>query len=301
MIDVYPEPPVFSLGRRVKPVATVRLGGSCRFHTTDEGYRQALKNGLDSDPSVVQRLNALTGPVIVEGVRAGDTLEVSIEQIELGDVAFAVYVDRWGFSTFGMRGSWIEQFEVAEGNIRLNAERSIRVRPMIGCAGVAPSTNSLSALSPTSPHGGNMDLRQLEVGSRLLLPVAVDGALFALGDLHAAMGQGEPAGAGFECAGTVMVSLGVRPDIQIQTPRIETSNAVYFLGVDRHDLWAARRQAIATAWRFLTEECEVDRHLAFAILSGLLQVEFGGPAGANVLASFRRSDLEQAGVRNASA
>jgi amidase len=296
MIELFPNPPVFNLGKSMQPLATVKPGDQCIFHTSDEGYRLALADGLDADPSTIQRLNALTGPVFVEDAHAGEILEIVIEDIEVGDVAYAVYVDRWGIESFGMRGSWIHKFDIFNNQIVIDGNDVIQVRPMIGCAGVAPTSNSLSSLSPTSIHGGNMDVRQLEKGSHLLLPIAIDGALFALGDLHAAMGEGEAAGAGFECAGKVTVQFRIRTDLKLDGPRIETSDEIIFLGVDARELWTARHHAIRSAWKFLRDECRIEDKHAFAVVSGLLDLKFGGPAGANVLASFRRLDLDRAGV-----
>jgi amidase len=300
-IEVIPEPPVYNLSRRQRPLATVKPGDLVKFHTTDAGYREAIEHGLDADPQLLHRLNALTGPVAVEGAEPGDTLEVTIEKIELGDRAFVVYVDRWGRRTFGMESSWIREYGIVDNEIVLDDRARIPVRPMIGCAGVAPATNSLSSLSPTQAEGGNMDLRQLEPGRRLLLPVAVEGALFALGDLHAAMGQGEPAGAGFECAGTVSARFEVRKDLHLTSPRIETDSEIMFLGIDPGDLWIARQRAIESAWRFLLEECKVDRERSFTLVSGLLKLEFGGPAGGNVLAVFDLRELTRADVEIISA
>jgi amidase len=296
VIDIFPDPPVFNLGKRLPPLARVLSGTRVRFHTTDAGYQLALKQGFDADPQVIHRLNALTGPVFIEGAEPGDALVAHVEEIAVGNRAYVVYVDRWGHDTFGMNGSWIEAFPIVDDGIVLDETSAIPIKPMIGCAGLAPLTSSLSSLSPTAPEGGNMDLRQLEAGSRLLLPVKVDGGLFALGDLHATMGTGEPAGAGFECAGSVLVTFEVRKGIQLFGPRIETSRGVSFLGSDPHELYAAKQRAIQAAWRYLVDECEIEKRRAFAIISGLLNLEFGGPAGANVLASFDWAGLANAGV-----
>jgi amidase len=296
MIDVFPDPPVFNLGKRQRPLAHVAPGTRVRFHTTDAGYQLAMEQGMDADPQLIHRLNALTGPVFIEGSEPGDTLIALIEEIAVGDRSYAIYVDRWGHDMFGMSKSWIEAFPIVDGAILLDETSKIPVKPMVGCAGVAPVTTSLSSLSPTAPEGGNMDLRQLEAGSRLYLPVSVEGGLFALGDLHAAMGIGEPAGAGFECAGEVIVRFEVRKDIRLLGPRIETSNGISFLGTDPHELYAAKQCAIQAAWRYLIDECEIGERRAFALISGLLRLEFGGPAGANVLASFEWTDLASVGV-----
>jgi amidase len=296
VIDVFPNPPVFNLGRRQQPLVRVPPGTRVRFHTTDVGYQEALNQGLEADPQLIHRLNALTGPVFVEGAGPGDALVTYIERIEVGYRAYVVYVDRWGRQTFDRNGSWIEAFPIVDDVIVLDETSKIPVKPMVGCAGVAPRANSLSSLSPTTPEGGNMDLRQLQAGSRLVLPVAVEGGLFALGDLHAAMGAGEPAGAGFECAGSVSVKFEVRKNFQLLGPRIQTSNGISFLGTDPHELYAAKQRAIRAAWRYLLDECQIEERRAFALISGLLRLEFGGPAGANVLASFDWADLAGADV-----
>jgi amidase len=296
MIDVFPNPPVFNLGKRQLPLARVAPGTRVRFHTTDAGYQLAMEQGLDADPQLIHRLNALTGPVFIEGSEPGAALVAHIEEIAVGNRAYVVYVERWGHDTFGMSPSWIEAFPIVDDAILLDETSKIPVKPMVGCAGVAPVTNSLSSLSPTTPEGGNMDLRQLEAGSRLLVPVRVEGGLFALGDLHAAMGIGEPAGAGFECVGNAIVRFEVRRDIRLLGPRIETSTGISFLGADPHELCAAKQCAIQAAWRYLIDEHDIDERRAFALISGLLRVEFGGPAGANVLASFEWTDLASAGV-----
>jgi amidase len=296
VIEVFPEPPVFNLGKNQPPLAYVKTETRVRFHTTDAGYAEALERGLDADPNRIHRLNALTGPVFIEGAEPGDALVVQIDEIDVGSRAFVVYVDRWGRQTYGMNGSWIDEFPIVDGAIELDEVSKIPLRPMIGCAGVAPATNSLSSLSPTAREGGNMDLRQLEAGARLILPIAVVGGLFVLGDLHAAMGAGEPAGAGFECAGSVIVRFELRRGAQHSAPRVETSDAIIFLGSDPRELYVAKQSAIQAAWEFLVQECNLEQHRAFALVSGLLRLDFGGPAGANVLASFRLSDLAAAGA-----
>jgi amidase len=296
MIEIFPDPPVFNLGKHQRPLAHVAPDEPVRFHTTDEGYHEALLRGLDEDPRMLQRLNALTGPVYVDGALPGDALVVHIDQIVLAEFAYVVYIDRWERQTFGMSGSWIEAFPIRDGAVWLSSTSKVAVQPMIGCAGVAPAINSLSSLSPTAREGGNLDIRALGASTRLTLPVAVEGALFVLGDIHAAMGTGEPAGAGFECAGQVDVRFSLRKDLDVIEPRLETTDTLSFVGTDPHDLYAAKRNAIAAAWRFLIRERGLDERTAFALISGSLHLEFGGPAGANVLATFELAALTEAGV-----
>jgi amidase len=71
---------------------------------------------------------------------------------------------------------------------------------MIGCIGTAPSEAG-STFMPAYPFGGNMDLREMEPGTTVYLPVNVAGGLLSMGDLHAAMGSAEPTWVSLEAAG----------------------------------------------------------------------------------------------------
>jgi amidase len=96
---------------------------------------------------------------------------------------------------------------------------------MIGVIGVAPAGAPVSTAAPGA-HGGNMDTRLIGVGALLYLPIAHQGALFAAGDLHAAMGDGEICGTGVEVSGSITVRLDVRRDLRIEEPVLEGGDAV---------------------------------------------------------------------------
>ena len=100
-----------------------------------------------------------------------------------------------GLGPLGSRvqGVKAEQVSVSGGRVALGDGISVPLVPMIGCVGVASADGVASAMRPVYPTGGNLDLRDLSVGAVLSLPVQAPGALLSIGDLHAAMGQGEPA------------------------------------------------------------------------------------------------------------
>ncbi|MCK9906268.1 acetamidase/formamidase family protein, partial [Frankia sp. Cpl3] len=102
----------------------------------------------------------------------------------------------------------IQMVPVENGEALLSEQLRIPINPMIGVIGTAPATEGISCGTP-GDHGGNMDCKQIREGTTLFLPVNVPGALFALGDLHAAMADGEIAVCGVEIAGEVTVSLEV--------------------------------------------------------------------------------------------
>lgn len=89
----------------------------------------------------------------------------------------------------------------------------IPARPFCGVLGVAPGAPEPLPMIPPGSHGGNMDTKHLVAGSRLFLPVQVPGAMFSLGDGHAAQGDGEECGTAIETPVAVTVALRVH-----QTP-----------------------------------------------------------------------------------
>lgn len=152
----------------------------------------------------------VTGPIAVEGAQVGDLLAVEIISIDLA-------TQGWTMAMAG-RGLVGDQLTVGASRVLpvnddhalfLNQVR-VPLRPMIGCLGVTPVTGPLRAGWP-GEHGGNLDCTLLGAGATLYLPVLIPGAHLCLGDLHAAMGDGEVGVAGLEIAGTVTLKLNVIP------------------------------------------------------------------------------------------
>ena len=93
---------------------------------------------------------------------------------------------------------------------------------MIGVIGVAPAGDPVNCGTPGS-HGGNMDNTAIGAGATLYFPVAAEGALFGLGDMHAVMGDGEVSVSGAEVAGWATVTLTALPDLSVPDPLIQTA------------------------------------------------------------------------------
>jgi acetamidase/formamidase len=129
---------------------------------------------------------------------------------------------------------------------------------------------------PPSRWGGNIDTKHLRAGTTLYLPVGVEGALFSLGDTHAAQGDGEVCGTAIETAMDVTVRLSVRRDFQIDAPQYRVSEGM--LGAEQQsayhvctgvgpDLMEATRDAVRAAIRHLEEQRGLDRREAYALCS----------------------------------
>ena len=116
---------------------------------------------------------------------------------------------------------WATHYCKIQGNTLAWDERlNIPLRPMIGVIGVAPEGEPVNCGTPGS-HGGNMDNTAITTGATLYFPVAVDGALFGCGDMHAAMGDGEVSVSGAEVAGYATVTLTAMPELKLVNPLIE--------------------------------------------------------------------------------
>jgi acetamidase/formamidase len=138
--------------------------------------------------------------------------------------------------------------------------------------GVAPAGEGITEAMPPGNHGGNVDVRHLTAGSRLLLPVWVDGALFSVGDIHAAQGDGEVCVTAIECPGTVTLRFNLIKQVMLDAPRYFTShemnNERYFVttGISP-DLMGASKQAIRRMIDDLTKYAGLSREEAYIFCS----------------------------------
>jgi len=190
-----------------------------------------------------QRPNPMTGPFFVEGAEPGDALLVSIRDIRMTramgwtyDALSANVVDPNAVSRFAerQRTEWV--IDAAAGRARL-AEApeklrgwSVAVEPMIGCFGVAPDLGQAISTATSGRYGGNMDYRGFCAGVEVMFPVAVPGALFFLGDVHAQQCDGEIVGTGIETAAEVTFTARVLKGMRIGWPRGMNETEIFTIG-----------------------------------------------------------------------
>jgi len=169
-----------------------------------------------------ERINPATGPIYVKGAEPGDSLAVRIFRIEVGEQGSAlVFPGEYGFLKDDPMEPFTKIARVEDGQIVYRDGIHIPVRPMIGTFGVAPAGEPVSCLYP-GDHGANMDIKDVCAGHIVHLPVFVPGALLALGDAKAVIGDGESAGAGLEIDVTVTLQVEVVKGGGLPRPMIET-------------------------------------------------------------------------------
>ena len=161
-------------------------------------------------------LFGVTGPLHIFDATPGKTLRVEILRLRLtSQKGYSVLLPGRGCFGDEIRENYIQSVRIGEKEIRFSKSISFPLAPMVGRIGVAPRRGSLPSHLP-GPHGGNLDCKEIQAGATVYLPVFVDGGLLALGDIHAAMGDGECGLSGVETEGEVKIRCSVvdRPVIK---------------------------------------------------------------------------------------
>lgn len=209
----------------------------------------------------------LTGPVYVEGAEPGDTLEVRILSIDL-PIAYG-YNGCSGFLPENCRpgGTRIIPLNRKTMTGAFAPGIVIPLRPFFGSMGVAPPP-AAGRVSSTPPgtHAGNLDNRELVAGTTLFIPVHVAGALFEVGDGHAAQGDGEVDQTAIETSMRGRLQLIVHKGMALAWPRAETKTDYVSMGTDE-DLRTATKIAIQEMIDFLVATKGLDKHAAYQLTS----------------------------------
>lgn len=256
---------VYAMSPDNQPAVRVADGAQVEIETFDCFENQIQSALQDFGTLDWSHINPATGPVYVEGAEPGDLLVVHIQKIELAD--HGVMTTGPGLGVLGdeLDENTIRMIPVQDGKAHFSDTLELPLNPMIGVIGNAPKEGSVPCGTPGS-HGGNMDCKRITEGAYLILPVNVPGALFALGDLHAAMGDGEVAVCGIEIAGKVTVQLRVLKNKKWPVPMLVNDEHVMTIASEER-LDEAAVSAVKNMVHFLEDECGMDKAEATFLLS----------------------------------
>jgi acetamidase/formamidase len=244
--------------RDLPPILTVDPGDSLRFPTLDAGWHAAPENQFfdDLDPEL-DGGHALVGPIEVRGARAGGTLEVRIDAVDVGT---------WGI-TFGDGKGMLWTLDARAGTGFGPAGATVDLSPFLGVLGMPPPEPGVHSTAPPRRWGGNIDCKELIPGTTLFLPIPVDGAHFSAGDGHARQGDGEVSGTAIECPlERAELTLDLRGDRPLETPVAHTPEAWIAFGFDE-DLDEAAGIATEAMLDLMGRELNLDRSEALALAS----------------------------------
>ncbi len=263
------------------PAERVAPGSTIEFQCLDAAGGQLNADSTVADVVKLDfaKVNPVTGPIFVEGAEPGDALKVTIEMFKPSGFGWTANIPGFGLlaDDFKEPALNIWKYDAASLEPALFGKNArVPLKPFAGTIGNAPAEMGLHSVVPPRRVGGNLDIRDLAAGTTLYLPVEVAGALFSVGDTHAAQGDGEVCGTAIESPMNVVLKLDLVKDARLKTPRFTTSGPV-----TRHldtkgyevttgigpDLMAGAKEAVAQMVDLLSGRYKIDPVEAYMLAS----------------------------------
>ena len=213
---------IYKFTPKMRAVGKASPGDIIVFETMDCFGEQIRDEKVKLNEIDWGKVNPATGPVYIENAKPGDTLKVEILSIKVNNPAIMAVAPGAGVLGNLKYNSKVKVVNIEKDFVVFNGLK-VRMKPMIGVIGVAPREGEYPT-GTSDVHGGNMDIAELTVGTTIYFPVFVEGALLALGDLHAVQADGEICVTGAEASGEVVVRVNVIRGVQPRCPVLETSN-----------------------------------------------------------------------------
>ena len=263
------------------PRLTIESGDTVVFETRDaaDGYYSPTSTDADVLGRGPFRGHPLTGPVRVRGARPGDVLVVEVVDVKPA-APFGwtnVRPGRGLLPEEDFAKPYLAIWDLSDGShARLGQRIAVPMEPFPGVMGVALDEPGGHSTMPPRKNGGNMDIKQLIAGTVLYLPVWVDGALFSVGDAHAAQGDGEVCVTAVEMQAQVTLRFellsgrGLRePQLRTRGPLAPRANTGSYFATTAQgpDLFKASQQAIRYMIEHLGRERGLSREEAYVLCS----------------------------------
>ena len=255
----------------IPPVLTVPSGAVVEVFTREasDGQLEPTSTAEDVVGISFDPIHPLTGPVYVEGAEPGDVLAVTLHEVEVLEWGWTGIFPGFGFLADEFAEPYLRTFDIPAGatEVAFNDRIRIPLRPFPGVMGVAPETDEMLSTIPPRANGGNMDNRHLVAGTTVYFPVFVEGALFSIGDTHAAQGDGEVSGTAIEAPMRIVYGVEVvKGGRAIQEPQYETDE-VYGVTAFATTLDEAARKATRYMIDYLAAEHDLSREDAYVLAS----------------------------------
>ena len=206
-------------------------GESLEFDVSDSSAGQL---GASSTVDDVVRLdfgkiNPVTGPVFVEGAEPGDVLKVTLLSFEPSGWGWTANIPGFGLLAEEFKQPALHLWRYDPKTLApalFGRWGKVPLKPFTGTIGVAPGQPGLHSIVPPRRVGGNMDVRDIALGTELFLPIECPGALFSVGDTHAAQGDGEVCGTAIESPMRVALRFDLLKQEPLAFPRFRTEGPV---------------------------------------------------------------------------
>ena len=221
----------YGWSRDFKPAVVARSGSTVHFECLDSSGGQLGTGSTVADVVNLDfaKVNPVTGPVYVEGAEPGDVLKVEIREFVPSGIGWTAVIPGFGLLADQFAEPALHVWKYDPGTMApslFGPGGRVPLKPFAGTIGVAPVEPGIHSVVPPRRVGGNLDIRDLSAGVTLYLPIEVEGALFSVGDTHAAQGDGEVCGTAIESAMNVTLKLEVLKGQKLESPRFTTPGPV---------------------------------------------------------------------------
>jgi amidase len=267
---------IYEFSAATAPVATVNPGEPFVVETHDTSTGRIHR--AEDVPGFVRvrdpkKVNPAAGPLYVAGANPGDDLVLEILDIRLEPQGFVRALAGAGVLQEGIEPHGVLMARVEGDRLVLGERVRLPLRPMVGVIGTAPVEGVVYTAEP-GRQGSNIDVNAITTGAHVHLPVHVPGALLAIGDVHAAMGDGEVSGTGVEIAAEVIARVTLVPGAAPDRPWIETGSDWISTG-SGPTLEVAVEEAVDGLTRLLMDRLDLTRTEAFLLVSARGDVRIG--------------------------
>jgi acetamidase/formamidase len=261
-----------------EPALRAAPGETVSFEVVDASGGQLTRTSTTADVAALDfaRVNPVTGPVYVEGAEPGDAVIVDVLDFQSSGWGWTAIIPGFGLLAEEFPQPFLHITSYGAGGVEFAPGIRLPLRPFPGTIGLALAEPGVHSVVPPREVGGNMDIRDLTRGARLWLPVQVPGALFSVGDTHAAQGDGEVCGTAIESPMSITLKFGLAKRAGLRRPQFALPSAPTG-HVDEHgyhattgiapDLMIAAKDAIRDMIDYLGREYNLSPELAYALCS----------------------------------
>lgn len=221
----------FGWDNSITPAETVTPGETILFHCLDSSAGQLSPASTVEDVARLDfsKVNPVSGPIFVDGAKPGDALKVTIESFKPSGFGWTANIPGFGLLADDFKDPALTIWKYDPDSLEpalFGKNGRVPLKPFAGTIGNALAEPGTHSVVPPRRVGGNLDIRDLSAGVELYLPVEVDGALFSVGDTHAAQGDGEVCGTAIESPMDVILKLDLVKDANLKMPRFTTPGPV---------------------------------------------------------------------------
>ncbi|MBG20699.1 MAG: acetamidase [Rhizobiales bacterium] len=221
----------FGWDNSIPPAETVTPGETILFHCLDSSAGQLSPASTVEDVARLDfsKVNPVSGPIFVDGAKPGDALKVTIESFKPSGFGWTANIPGFGLLADDFKDPALTIWKYDPDSLEpalFGKNGRVPLKPFAGTIGNALAEPGVHSVVPPRRVGGNLDIRDLSAGVELYLPVEVDGALFSVGDTHAAQGDGEVCGTAIESPMDVILKLDLVKDANLKMPRFTTPGPV---------------------------------------------------------------------------